>query len=55
MSSTTKLHIFLAEILFYVFDQNPSFLSSLFLPVLVKFCFSLRDFGANSHSFSIFE
>ena len=36
------------------FDQNPTFLPHFFLPVLVKFCFSLRDFGANSHSFNTF-
>ena len=54
MSSTTKLHIFLAQIPTYVFDQNPSFLPHFFLPVLVKFRFSLRDFGANSQNFNTF-
>ena len=54
MSSTTKLYVFLAEILIYVFDQNPLFLPHFFLPVLVKFCFSLGDFGANSQNFNVF-
>ena len=54
MCSTTKLHIFLAQIPNYIFDQNPSFLPHLLHLFLVKFHFSLQKFGAKSQNFNIF-
>ena len=36
------------------FDQNPPYLPHFILPFLVKFRFSLRDFGSNSHNFGFF-